>query len=105
MSEIMVGACSELADGDHRIVAIGELEVGIFRLGVPHRPEDLGGNADRRAGTGRDHLVAELELERARDHEVDLLLLGVPVTVGALPAGVLGHPAVGEGCAPPARAR
>ena len=33
MTEIMVGACSELADGDHRIVAIGELEVGIFRLG------------------------------------------------------------------------
>ena len=33
MTEIMVGACSELADGDHRIVAVGELEVGIFRLG------------------------------------------------------------------------
>lgn len=33
MREIMVGACSELADGDYRIIAIGELEVGIFRLG------------------------------------------------------------------------
>ena len=33
MTEIMVGARSELADGDYRIVAIGELEVGIFRLG------------------------------------------------------------------------
>ena len=33
MSEIMVGSCSELADGDYRIVAVGELEVGIFRLG------------------------------------------------------------------------
>ena len=33
MTEIMVGACSELADGDYRIVAVGELEVGIFRLG------------------------------------------------------------------------
>ena len=33
MTEIMVGACSDLADGDHRIVAVGELEVGIFRLG------------------------------------------------------------------------
>ena len=33
MTEIMVGASSELADGDYRIVAVGELEVGIFRLG------------------------------------------------------------------------
>ena len=33
MPEIMVGAASELADGEHRIVAVGELEVGIFRLG------------------------------------------------------------------------
>jgi nitrite reductase/ring-hydroxylating ferredoxin subunit len=33
MSETMVGTCSELADGDYRIVAVGELEVGIFRLG------------------------------------------------------------------------
>ena len=33
MTEIMVGACGDLADGDHRIVAVGELEVGIFRLG------------------------------------------------------------------------
>ena len=29
----MVGSCNELADGDYRIVAVGELEVGIFRLG------------------------------------------------------------------------
>ena len=29
MSETMVGSCGELADGDYRIVAIGELEVGI----------------------------------------------------------------------------
>jgi nitrite reductase (NADH) small subunit len=33
MTEIMVGTFSELVDGDHRIVAVGELEVGIFRLG------------------------------------------------------------------------
>ena len=33
MTEIMVGASSELADGDYRIVAVGDLEVGIFRLG------------------------------------------------------------------------
>ncbi len=33
MTEIMVGTCSELADGGYRIVAVGELEVGIFRLG------------------------------------------------------------------------
>ena len=33
MTEIRVGASSELADGDYRIVAVGDLEVGIFRLG------------------------------------------------------------------------
>jgi nitrite reductase/ring-hydroxylating ferredoxin subunit len=33
MSEIIIGSCSELADGDYRIVAVGELEIGIFRLG------------------------------------------------------------------------
>ena len=33
MTEILVGTSSELADGDYRIVAVGELEVGIFRLG------------------------------------------------------------------------
>ena len=33
MTVIMVGSSSELADGDYRIVAVGELEVGIFRLG------------------------------------------------------------------------
>ena len=33
MTEIMVGPIRELADGDYRVVAVGALEVGIFRLG------------------------------------------------------------------------
>jgi nitrite reductase/ring-hydroxylating ferredoxin subunit len=33
MSEVMVGALADIADGDHRIYRIGELEVGVFRLG------------------------------------------------------------------------
>ena len=33
MTEILVGPSSELADGDYRVVAVGALEVGIFRLG------------------------------------------------------------------------
>jgi nitrite reductase/ring-hydroxylating ferredoxin subunit len=33
MTETMVGRSSDIADGDYRIVAVGELEVGIFRLG------------------------------------------------------------------------
>ena len=33
MTEVMVGRCSDLADGDYRVVAVGELEVGVFRLG------------------------------------------------------------------------
>ena len=33
MTEIMVATRSELADGDYRVLAVGELEVGIFRLG------------------------------------------------------------------------
>jgi len=32
MTEILVGPSSELADGDYRVVAVGALEVGIFRL-------------------------------------------------------------------------
>jgi nitrite reductase (NADH) small subunit len=32
MSEIMIGHCGEFADGDYRVLAIGELEIGIFRL-------------------------------------------------------------------------
>ena len=31
MTEIMVGCCGEFADGDYRVVAVGELEIGIFR--------------------------------------------------------------------------
>jgi nitrite reductase/ring-hydroxylating ferredoxin subunit len=34
MSEVMVGALADIADGDHRIFRIGELEVGVFRLGA-----------------------------------------------------------------------
>ena len=33
MSEVMVGALADIADGDHRIFRIGELEVGVFRQG------------------------------------------------------------------------
>lgn len=33
MAEIMLGYASDIADGDHRIFAVGELEVGVFRLG------------------------------------------------------------------------
>jgi nitrite reductase (NADH) small subunit len=32
MSEIMIGHCGEFADGDYRVLAIGELEIAIFRL-------------------------------------------------------------------------
>ena len=32
MAEIMVGQASDMADGDYRVVAVGALEVGIFRL-------------------------------------------------------------------------
>jgi nitrite reductase/ring-hydroxylating ferredoxin subunit len=33
MSEVAVGALSDIADGDHRVFAVDELEVGIFRSG------------------------------------------------------------------------
>jgi nitrite reductase/ring-hydroxylating ferredoxin subunit len=33
MSEVMVGALGDFADGDYRVLAIGEFEVGIFRRG------------------------------------------------------------------------
>ena len=33
MAEIMVGQASDIADGDYRIFALGELEVGVFHLG------------------------------------------------------------------------
>ena len=33
MAEIMVGQASDMADGDYRIFALDELEVGVFRLG------------------------------------------------------------------------
>ena len=32
MAEIMVGQATDMADGDHRVFALGELEVGVFRL-------------------------------------------------------------------------
>ena len=43
-----------------------------------------------------DDLVAELELQLAGEDEVDLLLRLVAVPVGALAAGVLRHPPVGD---------
>jgi nitrite reductase (NADH) small subunit len=33
MAEIMVGQATDIADGDHRVFALDELEVGVFRLG------------------------------------------------------------------------
>ena len=33
MSEIMVGASSDFADGDYRVLDLGALEIGIFRQG------------------------------------------------------------------------
>jgi nitrite reductase/ring-hydroxylating ferredoxin subunit len=33
MDEVAIAKLSDLADGDHRIFAVGTLEVGIFRLG------------------------------------------------------------------------
>ncbi|MSP97696.1 MAG: Rieske (2Fe-2S) protein [Betaproteobacteria bacterium] len=33
MSEVQVAALADIADGDHRIYQIGELEVGLFRQG------------------------------------------------------------------------
>src|SRR5262249_60430234 len=33
MSEVAIAAFSEFKDGDHRVFAVDELEVGIFRLG------------------------------------------------------------------------
>jgi len=33
MDEIKVGAASDFADGDYRVVAVGRMEVGIFRRG------------------------------------------------------------------------
>ena len=34
MSEVMVGALAEIADGEHRVFMIGKLEVGVFRQGA-----------------------------------------------------------------------
>jgi nitrite reductase/ring-hydroxylating ferredoxin subunit len=34
MNEIMIGHLSDFSDQDHRILAVGELEVGIFRRGT-----------------------------------------------------------------------
>ena len=34
MSDVMVGALADIADGDHRIYRIGALEVGVFRQGA-----------------------------------------------------------------------
>lgn len=33
MSEIVIGAFSEFADGDYRVLAVGDIEVGVFRRG------------------------------------------------------------------------
>lgn len=34
MSEIVIGAFSEFADGDYRVLAVGDIEVGVFRRGA-----------------------------------------------------------------------
>src|SRR6266567_4151334 len=72
-------------------------ELRIFGLVVPDRSDALGRAPDGASPLHLDHLIPELELELAREDEVDLLLGLVEVPVRALAARVLRHPAVGEG--------
>ena len=62
----------------------------VLGLVVPDRA-DRRGRSGSRAAVEVDHLVADLELEPAADHVVELLLGAVVVPVPALAAGVLRH--------------
>src|SRR4029078_4880371 len=64
--------------------------------GVPDRAGDLRGHADDVALGHVHDLVLQLELERPRGHEVDLLLRPVTVAVAPLAARERRHPAPGE---------
>ena len=70
---------ARLDRADHHLRLLGPV--------VVDRAEGLGGDAHGRVGPDLDDLVAELEQQPAADHEVDLLLVGVAVAVGALAAG------------------
>src|SRR5262245_29249619 len=69
---------------------------GVLGALVPDRADHLGRDPHHGSGGEVHHLVLELELEDAGDHEVDLLLGLVLVAVAALAARLGRHPPPGE---------
>src|SRR5688572_2839061 len=81
-----------LAVGAVRLAAADADHVEAVRAGL-EGPDHGGGDAERVPGSDLDHLAVELGAPRARDDDVDLLLLTVPVPPGHARARLVGEPA------------